>query len=361
MTDLAIKLMNTKPFKNILVVNLGGIGDILLSLPALKALRGLYPQARISMLIVPRVREMMEGSPYVDELFALDVGWGSRFGIVKMFGNARTLFLLRGRRFDIAINMRTLVSDKSAWEMRLLFAVIGPKVKAGRDTEGRGSFFDITVPESDSGDRYEMYYDIEMAKKLGALDVDERVDYRVDEESRKKVLRVLEERGVGENDTLVIVNPGGAPANRWPLERFARAINEIYNRTNAKFVITGGAGEAGLALELGENINADAIDLAGKLSVKELSALIERCDLFITNDTGPMYIAAVLRKPLVAIFGPGHITRYDPRKVSDKAVVVYNKVECAPCNRKACNSMRCLKGIPPDGVVEAALRLLGRT
>jgi heptosyltransferase-2 len=257
--------------------------------------------------------------------------------------------------------MRTLVSGKSAWEMRLLFAIIGPKVKAGRDTEGRGSFFDITIPESYAGDKYERDYDIEMAVKLGARDVDNRIDYRVDEESREKIARVLGEHGVAGDDVLIVVNPGGAPANRWPLERFTGAINEIYNKTNAKFVITGGAGEAGLALELGENINADAIDLAGKLSVKELSALIERCDLFITNDTGPMHIAAVLRKPLVAIFGPGHITRYDPRKVSDKAAVVYNKVECAPCNRKTCNSMRCLKGIPPGEVVEAALRLLGRT
>lgn len=353
--------MKTEPFNKILVVNLGGIGDILMSTPALKALKALYPQARIAMLTVPRVREMVEDLSFIDEIFALDVGWGAHKGISGMLKNILTLFKLRARRFDVAINMRTLVSDKSAREMRLLFGIIAPKVKAGRDTEGRGSFFDITVPESDSGDRYESEYDIEMAEKLGATNVDRRIDYHVDDKSCERISSLLREEGVDRNDILIVVNPGGAPANRWPVERFAHAVNEVYAKTNAKFAITGGAGEAALARELKDNVNVDAIDLAGKLNIKELAALIDRCDLFITNDTGPMHIAAVLRRPLVAIFGPGHIMRYDPRKVSDKAEVVYNKVECAPCNRKACDSMLCLKGISAAEVISAALRLLGKT
>ncbi|MBN1527377.1 MAG: glycosyltransferase family 9 protein [Candidatus Omnitrophica bacterium] len=346
-------------FKKILVVNLGGIGDILLSLPALKALRGLYPDARVEMLIVPRLHDLVRGLSYVDDAAVLHLGLRAKGGLFRIWRNTLALLRLRKRHFDLAVNMRTLVSGKSAFEMRLLFAIIGPKVKAGRDTEGRGSFFDVAVPESDAGDKYERDYDIAMVKRLGARDVDERIDYRVDEESRARVSRVLEGYGVSSGDVLIGINPGGTPAHRWPSERFARVIEKITGKTDARFVITGDAQEKGLAGKLKNDAGANVIDLAGRLSIKELFALIERCGLFITNDTGPMHIAAVLGTPLVAIFGPGYLARYDPRKVSDRAIVLYDKVGCAPCNKKRCASMTCLTGISVDSVVKSSLDILG--
>ena len=90
----------------------------------------------------------------------------------------------------------------------------------------------------------------------------------------------------------------------------------------------------------------------------KLTALIKIAGLFITNDTGPMHIAAALGTPLVAIFGPGYLDRFDPRHISDKAKVLYKKSDCAPCDKFRCSLQKCLSAIYPEEVAEAGLSLL---
>jgi heptosyltransferase-2 len=344
--------------KKILVINLGGVGDFLLSTPALRALRKKFPEAVLALLVTKRIDELAKDISCINEVFAFHVGYGGMMPAGKLFINLITLLKLRLRHFDMAVNMRTLETDKGAENIRRLLGVIRPKKTAGRNTDGRGSFFDISIPETLRGQKHEMEHDLDMAKALGAQRDDETIDLPVDEASHHKVRRLLESEGIDSNTILVGIHPGGMPSRRWPLENFARAIEEIRAKISCRFVITGSGSEAELANRLKAVDPALVADLCGRLTLKELGALISRCHLYISNDTGPMHMAASLKVPLVAIFGPGKMAYFDPRYISEKAVVLFKGAECAPCEKVACDDLKCLKAVMPDEVVRAALNSL---
>lgn len=350
--------MQTQDFKNILVINLGGIGDLLLSTPALCALKNSYPNARITLLVIPRAAGLAGDLPYIDQTYCFK----PYFGLNALREDLRALLILRKKGFDLAINMRTLVSKISALKIKILLEIINPKVKAGRDTEGRGGFFDIKIPETDKGDKYEMEYDIDTVKALGAQEFNRNLTFDIDKGDEEKILSILRRESINESDILIGVNPAGMPSRRWPVENFASAIGRISKEIACKFIITGAVNESSLAKRIIglSNKDADIIDLTGQLSLKELGALIKRYNCFISNDTGPMHIAAILNTPQVAIFGPGFLVRFDPRNISKRAIVLYKETECSPCNKKACRSMKCLKAISPDEVAKSALDLLKR-
>lgn len=335
--------------KKILIINLGGIGDLLLSLPAIKALRASYKDARIDIVVVDRVHELVRDAGLFDRVFLY-----KRSG----FENLSLCMRLRRNRYDLAINMRTIVSWLSAVKAFLFFAMIHSAISAGRNTDGRGFFFDIKIPETGPGGKYEMEYDIDTVEALGAPVTDRAVRFDIDEASSGSMEQLLARRGIARDGRLIGIHAGGAPSHRWPIEHFAQAIQMIAGSLSCVFVLTGSASERKYVSGLSAAEGVKAINLAGDLTLRQLGALIKRCDLFISNDTGPIHIAAALHTPLVAIFGPGYLIRYDPRHVSDKAVVVQKGARCAPCDRWFCASMQCLKHIAPQEVRDAALRLL---
>ncbi len=349
-------MIRPEQLKNILIINLGGIGDLLLSTPALRALKNNYPQAKITLLVIPRVAELARGLSYVDEVYIFKLN----FGLGALWSNLKTLSVLRKREFDLAINMRTLVSKSSALKIKILLEMINPKVKAGRDTEARGTFFDIKIPETDKDDKYEMEYDVDTVRALGVQEFNRNLEFNISKSEEEKILPILKRESINESDILIGVNPGGMPSKRWPVDNFASIITSISKELRCKFIVTGAKNEIGLAKRIVQLSNKDIVDVSGQLSIRELGALIKRCDCFISNDTGPMHIAAILKTPLVAIFGPGFITRFDPRNISEKVIVLYQKTDCAPCNKITCGSMDCLKAISPAEVAKAALDMLKR-
>ncbi len=338
------KSFNTK-FNKILVINLGGIGDVILSTPALRALREKYPDASISVLTSPYGYEVAKYLPYIDEAFIL-------------CKNLKILLDLRMKKFDLAINMRTIASKMGALKMRLLLGVINPRLTAGRDTDGRGKFLDITIPETLIGKRCEAEYDIDLAAALGADAIDRKIDFPIDKDAATKVAGILKDRGISGDDIMIGIHPGGKLLHRWGVENFSAVIKALRKEGTYKFVITGAAAEVELADKLKAASGPDVINLAGAMNLRETAALIKGARLFISNDTGLIHIAAALKTPLVAIFGPGDLARFDPRHLSPKAEVMYKKSDCAPCNFVKCSSMKCVKAISPGDVMQASLKLL---
>ncbi len=354
MEKITAKKIIPGEIRKIAVINLGGIGDLLLSTPALRALRNAYPDGRIILLVSLGAFEFAKGLTCIDSIFVL------RFSVspVAVIANIKTLLALRKEKLDLAVNMRTLVSQMSAFKMRLLLGIIGPKIKAGRDTQGRGWFFDVRIAEEDIGETYEMDYDIETAEALGARVTDETPDFKVREEDSKEVKFLLDSSGVSADNIIVGIHPGGKPSHRWPAANFIETMKRIADKRKCAFVITGEKGDA-LALQglmCGSDIKV--IDLTGKLNIRQLGALIGMCGVYISGDTGPMHIAAALKTPQVAIFGPGYLSRFNPRHINEKAVTLYEKQACAPCNKTDCRFMKCLKGVLPERVAQAALGLL---
>ncbi|MBI5873355.1 MAG: methyltransferase domain-containing protein [Candidatus Omnitrophica bacterium] len=347
--------------ERILVINLGGMGDLLLSQPALNALKSFYGQGLITMLVAHKSRDVAQSFEYADKIITLDIGYGGVASWQGMMRNFWKLLLLRRVRFTLAINMRTLVSGASAKKMQFMLRVIHPLVSAGRDTEGRGIFFDVRVPESDIGKMYERDYDIATVHALGVPVPDKAINLEVPVGARENISELMKKNGIGDGDCLIGLHPGGMPSRRWPIERYTQLISDINKQFCCKFVVTGGCDESSLAGFLKEKTQAPLIDMTGKLHFLELAALIQRCQLFISNDTGPMHVSAILRTPLLAILGPGDIVRFDPRNVSEKVKVLYKKAPCAPCNRQECQDMACLEAITSEEAYAAAAELLKKS
>lgn len=345
--------------QKILVINLGGIGDIMLSFPALKALRDSYPGAEIDMLITPKSYEIANRMPFINKIFLFNMAYGGIIPFFDLFKDAALLLRLRKQRFDIAVNMRTLASKKGAWKIIFLFHFISPGIKAGRDTEGRGYFFDVKIPETDIATKHSMEYDADIVEALGAKVGDRKIELDFLKKDVERLDEILASEGITGSDILVGLHPGGLPSRRWPVDNYSAVIATVLKKIPCKFVVTGGNNEVLLAKKLVKLTGGKCVSLAGKLTLGELCAFIKRCSLFISNDTGPMHVAAILKTSLIAIFGPGDIVRFDPRRISDKAVVFYKRADCAPCYRKNCDTVSCLRAILPEEVADKTSRLLG--
>ena len=346
--------------KKILVINFGGIGDILLSSPALRALRKLYPQAHIAFLGVPRTNELAKNLKVFDELIPLgayDEKQRSFYsgGVILLI---KLLVYLKNQKFDMAINMRTIVSWCGSLKMACLFFIIGSRYRVGRDTNGKGFFFNIKVPEKEPADRYEMDYDLETVRALGADISDRSFNNDIFGTSGSSADAILEKNGMGPSDPFIVINAGGMPSRRWPVENFITLSRDLILKLNCRIVLIGGTNEAVLSSRVKQSIGDRIIDLTGRLGLAELAAVLKKATLLITNDTGPMHIAAVLKTPLIAIFGGGQVTRFDPRRISEKAVLLYKKADCAPCNKMECRTLKCLKDVKVEDVREAVLQLL---
>ena len=346
--------MKEAHFRKILVVNLGGIGDLLLSTPALRSIKNDLKPLSLSLLTVPRVYDLARTLGYIDRVYLLE----KRASPAGIWRNISMLSRLRKERFDLAINMRTMATKRGAFIMKWLLWAIRPALKAGRDTNGRGGFFDIKIDEAMPGDKYEMDYDIDIAKALGARVTDRSLDIKADTESLKRVKGRMEDSGIKPGGLLIGMHMGGMPSRRWPAENYFEFMKKVSGKSDCKFLITGEGRDYNIMADLNKKTGLKIFDMTGGLDIKELTALISLCDLYVSNDTGPMHIAAALQTPLVAIFGPGNLARFDPRNISDKAAVLYKKADCAPCEKKRCRTRDCLQAISPREAVEAALSLL---
>ncbi|MFH1062922.1 MAG: glycosyltransferase family 9 protein [Candidatus Omnitrophota bacterium] len=347
-------------YKKILIVNLAGIGDLLLSIPALKSLRESFPAAQISLLTTDKVYALAEDFEFIDNIYSLKMDYGGILGISRIFAHIITLLKLRMESFDVAVNMRTLVSDKSAKKMKLLLKIINPKKIAGRDTEKRGNFFDIKIPETQVGMKYESEYDLEMVEALGAAVVDREINFKVSADDLVDIEKKLLAQNISKDSIIIGIHPGGMPTRRWPIARFCQLVEMISKQVDCYFVITGGYNEINLAQMLVKTVPDKVISFAGELNIKQTATLIASCNVFISNDTGPMHIAAILKTPLIALFGPGDIKRFDPRVIFKPAIVFYNKQECAPCENVFCDNMICMQSIQTDDVAKAVIALLKR-
>jgi heptosyltransferase-2 len=301
--------------KRILIINLGGLGDCLLSMPGLRLLKTSYSQARVVLLTIGRSAGLFKGFNYLDEIIIFELGFLAK---LKLF------LKLRNMHFDLVVNMRPLTSIASSIKMAILFFIINVPLRVGRDTENRGFFFNIKIPELDNASMHDLDYYFYMFKSLG-LDSDDRdINLAVDREDSEYIDKYLAGQGVSKADILIGMNPGASwQSRRWPIENFSELISLLLKKGNFKIIITATKKEKQLVNKLKGLVDAKIIDASEETNPGQLLALIKRCNLFVSNDAGPMHLAAALHTPLIAIFGPGEFIRYDPRRLWEKAVVFY--------------------------------------
>lgn len=343
--------MKNDKTNSILIIQLAGLGDMVMATPAFEALRGLYPEAKICLLTNSRSADIVQGSPYLDEIFILG-GTRNAFSVLKK---------LRSRHFDTVINLYRLHSLKGVIKMFLLFFTIGGKFWVGRDTDGRGLFYHLRVPETKRESRHEVECKLDIIRELGA--VIDKVNFRVEyDKSEESFIRdFLNKKGVEENDVLVGINCSTfRPSRNWRTDSYARLADMLISELNVTVAFLGLETDKDIFMEIKKRMEKEPLDFIGTFSVRQMAAFLKQCSLLISPDSGPVHVANALGLPMVVLFGPGEYDRYRPYANREKVREIKKSVDCAPCFKKNCDNQICMDQISSQEVFEAARQLLGK-
>lgn len=331
--------------ERILLIRLSSLGDIVLTTPAIRAVRAHFPDAYIAMLVAKQSAEILRENPHLNEIITFD-----RLAKNKDTGEMlRIIRLLRERKFTLAIDLQR----KFRTEMLMYFSGAAERI-------GKGRFSTVRVHEQITKHATAHYFELLHAAEIPAED--QRLEVFLAESERLDAAQLFDTAGVNAGELKVGFFPGaGWKLREWMPDRFAAIGDKLVERFNADVLIFGGPKETELVETVAGLMKARAIPFAGNLQIRQLAACIEKCDLFLTNDTGPMHIAAGVGTPTISLFGPGNHIRFQP--LGDLNQTIRHAVPCSPCKQftNKCKDNICMKGIGVDEVWESVSRVLVRT
>ncbi len=326
-----------------------------MSEPVLATLRGVFPHAELTLLAKPAVAQLFQGHPGLNRVLVYEAP-GRHGGLA---GKWRLAATLRRERFEMALLL------PNAFEAALLTWLARIPRRHGYATDGRGWLLTDPVPVPGEASRlHQADYFLKVLGRLAPGTTRQPPRLYVTRGEEQAVATLLKTLSVEERDVLVGLNPGSTygTAKRWLPERFAETANDLVERlgrqhqARVRVVIVGAKGEEAVGDTIAQRMTQAPIRLTGQTTVRELMALVKRCRVFITNDTGPMHIAAAFGVPVVAIFGPTNPATTSP--AAGPYTVIRHPVDCAPCLLRECPiDHRCMTGISVDAVVEAAIQL----
>jgi len=348
--------------KRILIVQLGGIGDVVMSTPVIKALRQRYKDAYIALLVISRSAPVVEGLSYIDELFVIDVKLitiRQLITIPYLFKTVRLIRMLRSKKFDLAINLKRIWSWSGAFKTAAFIHLIGAKESVG--VKGKKSFFySINVKKLGSRTKHAVEENIDVVSALGVEVKDTKLIVPISDDDREFVARFLSGNNVSDTDILVGFNPGAfRPSRRWLISRWSRLAEELIEEYNCKIIIAGARSEAKMIEKIRDAVSRkENIITNTNFTLKQYTALMERLSLFITNDTGPMHMAASTDVAIIALFGPGEVDKFYPYPKNDKHIVIRKDVNCSPCYKFGCREHICMELISTDDVMRQVRMIL---
>ena len=320
-------------YKNILIRATNWVGDAVMSLPALRAIRERFPKAHIAVLAKPWVADLYRRETFADEVILFD---RSRWRIAGV---------LRKRKFDCAILLQ------NAFEAALIAWLAGIPVRIGYDRDRRRLLLTTSVAAPKRGEipRHERFYYLELLRRAGIIDsMPESDAIHLEAGGRRDVRRVIG------------VSPGAAngTAKQWLPERFAEAARRIAVERDARIALFGSASERELCESIAGLLKEhNVVNHAGKTSLGDFIDLASQCEIFLTNDSGAMHIASALGVPTVAIFGATDDIGTGP--TGPLARVVREPVECSPCLLRECPiDHRCMTRVSAERVADEALKLI---
>lgn len=340
----SINCIRNNPPRRILVRAVNWIGDAVMTTPALGRVRAGFPDAEIVIVANPLVAQLFTHHPYCDRVIVFDKK-GEHAGVS---GFLRFCRMLRRERFGLAILFQNAI------EAAIMAALALIPHRAGYRTDGRGFLLNLGVPARDSkhGLHHVDYY-LSMLDDLGLIG-----------DELPPLLKVRSEEQCWAGERLpgkdwVAINPGAAygSAKRWIPERFAEVADHLVTTYGVQIVLTGGPAEGEIGADIVKTMQHRPVNLIGQTSVRQMMAVLERCVLMITNDSGPMHVGAALGVSIVAIFGPTDHTTTSPR--TSNCRIVRHDVDCSPCMLRQCPiDHRCMERLTAQQVIAAAVSLL---
>jgi heptosyltransferase-2 len=340
-----LRSFNSLDIGRLLVRMPNWIGDAVMATPALMSLRAALPEAEIVVLAPDPVAPLFESHPGCDRVLRPGKEGGRLSRLLQ------TAALLRREKFDAAVLLQNAI------EAALVSRLAGIRCRAGYRTDGRSLLLShgVAIGAAHKRLHHTDYYQLMLAD-LGLPLAPTKLTLACTWAEQEQAAATL---GPG---SWVAVNPGAAygSAKRWYPDRFAAVADQLVAEFDISVVLTGGPGESEIGRDIAAAMKTAPRNLIGKTSVRELMAILQHCHLVVTNDSGPMHVAAAFGTPIVAVFGPTDHTTTSPR--SDQVRIVRKDVDCAPCLLRQCpTDHRCMTSVTVADVVSAARELLVAT
>lgn len=356
-----------RPVRRILAVRLDNLGDLLMTTPALAALRETLPHASITLLGTPSVAAAASHLPMIDAAWPAAMPWTAQGAAQRdaaaPLGEAEHVLVARLAQggFDAAVIFT--VCTQSPLPAALLCRMAGIPLRLAHCRENPYALLTDWVPETDriaAGMRHEVQRQLALVGAVGCTTSDERLRFEVPEHDRAALARRLQAHGIAPGQPYVVMHPGATAASRrWPPARFGQVAAELVRRTGCAVVFAGDAGDLPRVVAALREVAlaAPVVSLAGELGLGELAALIESAQVLVANNSAPAHLAAALGTPVASLYALTN-PQHTPWRVP--ARVLSHDVPCRWCLKSVCPQQhhRCLRGVEAPQVVEAVLQLL---
>ncbi|HMF57177.1 MAG TPA: lipopolysaccharide heptosyltransferase II [Pyrinomonadaceae bacterium] len=348
--------LRAEEIERVVVRGTNWVGDAVMSVPALRELRRILPDAHITLATRSSSEAIFKDADFIDEILIYDRQKNPRRALVRQIKE------WRAHRFDCAVLFQ------NAFEAALIAFLARVPVRTGYATQGRRSFLTHSLKRPEwYNSRHEIFYYLNIVSEFekllfGSSEIEKRapeINLEVSEARRAEAAASLRADGIILDRPLVALCPGStnSRAKRWPADRFAAIADKFIEEARASVIIIGSPGEAEVSHEVSERMRNRAKVLTGQTTLDEAVAILSLVDLLVTNDTGPAHIASALNRPTLVIFGPT-----DPvttRPFSKTAEIIRRPPDCAPCLLRDCPiDHRCMTAITPDEVFARALVMM---
>ena len=320
------------------------MGDTILTYPTVQKLKSLFPHSHLAILVPSHLIDLWKTFPYADEIipFQKKRGFGSIWEDLNLSQS------LKERNFDLAIIFpRSFRSAFQAYLARI-------PIRIGYQDEGRSLFLTHGIRRTEEIRRsHRVHYFQKLTDSLGQAEGSSSPRIFLREEDRKWAEQKLRDLGIQDGRPLIGMNPGATYglAKCWYPERFGELGKRLFEKWKATLLLFGKEEERPIAKEILQHLKEGGIDLIGKTNLLQLAALLERCQLIVTNDTGTMHVATAVGTPVVALFGSTDPSTTGPW--GDGHIVIRKDVPCSPCLKRICpTDHRCMELITVDEVEE---------
>ncbi len=330
--------------KRILIIKISAVGDCVLATPSIRAIRRKYPKAYIALLIGRVESQALKGCPYIDEMIIYDKE-GRDKGWLRFFESAAEI---RRYGFEEVVDLQN--SSRSH-----LFAFLSAAPHRYGYRKGKYWFLLNKTIRDSKGPLPPVDHQFRVLSMMGIEDAPKKLELWPAAADIESVKSMLDAEWVGENQTLIGINPSASPrwaTKKWTAENFAK-LCDLLGEREMRAVLIGGRSEADAdaGAEILSLVKSKPINLIGRTSLPELAALMKRFKCLVTSDSAPMHLAAAMETPFVALFGPTDPERHLPP--SENCAVVKRDLRCSPCYKPVCSDIRCMREITVEDVLKA--------
>jgi len=345
-----------KSRQSILIVLVAGIGDLILSSKAMRAIRNGFPDAEIHLLTSTDAAPIAKNYDFLSKVWTFPIR-ELRKSNAYILDVLKILWTLRRIPFHKVVNLYQIGSISGSLKMGALFLLLKSNEKIGHDAHGFGFFLTKPVPSNIFKNRHCVESMMDIALSSGGISDEKGIELYWDPGSENKWAPLLNRETP--DHIMIGINPGGDRDNRrWDTRRYAAVADRLADRFDATIFLFGGPGEENIARQIRSIMKHDTVDLSGKLSLNDLASIISCLDLLVTNDSGPMHMGAATGTPLVVLFGPEYPSLMGPYTRPDRKRILFKDVPCRPCTLKRCERIDCLDLITPEDVFDKCIEML---